>query len=133
MATYAQRYKIMRDSGMDPADPNLATLEPPTTAADVTAAKSLLQRIEATIVDVASDHLPDQKPTAGDSATFARWADAVSADARAEAKRALALLLARFDALPPEQILNPNVATDPVLKVEIGKLVPALSLGFPRR
>ena len=127
MATYEERYKLIRDAQINPIgyadDAALQVDFPNTTLVEVNGANLLLHRVQAALVDVANTQLA-LAPETGDNTTRIRWAQAVTQSPAAEALRVLRILLARFDTLTPAQILDPAVGTDAVLETELTALVP---------
>lgn len=136
MATYEERFKIVRDAQINPDeyadDVALQAVYPDTTKADVTAARTFYRRVQAALVDVANEQLALSPGPDNNAAIL--WAQAAIRDSSAEGLRVLQILLARFDAQTPAQILDPvGVVTDAALATELVALVPQLSLGVTRR
>lgn len=135
MATYEERAIIVRDAQItNPElyadDAAIQLVYPGTTRANAIAARDLLRRVQAGMVDVAAEQL-ELTPNADNRAAIS-WARNVTNSPEGEGLRVLRILMATFDAQTVAQILDPAVVTDTAIHNQIEALVPQLSLGAER-
>jgi hypothetical protein len=137
MATYAERFKIERDSRIEPDGIIGSPPEIPsdTTVAEIQAAVVLRKRIRSTVMDLATEIIAANAvsiPTSGIERDKIAWARLVVASPDAAAEQMLRVLLAHFDAFSAAQILDPGI-TDQTIHDAIEILIPALALGHDVR
>lgn len=123
MASFQERWKIERDSQIDP---DTVDLPSDTTPAEVTSANAFRVKVRQSLLDLVEERMAMAVPTDGAAQAQLAYLRSVLEQPDSVTLTIMRLMLSRFDTLTSAQIFN---ATDQQIRDGILAVLPTLAAG----